>query len=59
MLKQVSRFVLTPLARGLFRAKIVGRKNVPREGAVILASNHLSCIDSVIITLFAHASRSE
>ncbi|MDC0991435.1 lysophospholipid acyltransferase family protein [Pontimonas sp.] len=56
MLKQVSRFVLTPLARGLFRAKILGRNNVPREGAVILASNHLSFIDSVIITLFAPRS---
>jgi len=56
MLKQVSRFFLSPLARGLFRAKIVGRKNVPREGPVILASNHLSFIDSVIITLFAPRS---
>jgi len=53
MLKQVSRLTLSPVARGLFRAKIVGRKNVPRTGPVILASNHLSFIDSVIITLFA------
>ena len=53
MLKQVSRLTLGPVARGLFRAKIVGRKNVPRTGPVILASNHLSFIDSVIITLFA------
>jgi 1-acyl-sn-glycerol-3-phosphate acyltransferase len=37
----------------LFRATIVGRKNVPRSGPVILASNHLSFIDSVVITLFA------
>ena len=56
MLKQASRLILSPLARGLFRAKIVGRKNVPREGAVILASNHLSFIDSVVITLFAPRS---
>jgi 1-acyl-sn-glycerol-3-phosphate acyltransferase len=53
MLKQVSRLTLGPLARGLFRAKIIGRRNVPKTGAVILASNHLSFIDSVIITLFA------
>jgi 1-acyl-sn-glycerol-3-phosphate acyltransferase len=32
---------------------IFGRRNVPKTGAVILASNHLSFIDSVIITLFA------
>ncbi len=53
MLKLVSRLTLGPVARGLFRAKIVGRRNVPKTGAVILASNHLSFIDSVVITLFS------
>jgi len=53
MLKQLSRLTLGPLARALFRAKIVGRRNVPKSGSVILASNHLSFIDSVVITLFA------
>lgn len=53
MLKQVSRAVLTPLVRVLFRAKIRGREHVPMEGPVILASNHLSFIDSVVITLLA------
>lgn len=53
MLKQVSRLTLGPLARALFRATIVGKKNVPSKGPVILASNHLSFIDSVVITLFS------
>lgn len=53
MLKQLSRMTLGPIARGLFRATIIGRKNVPKSGPVILASNHLSFIDSVVITLFA------
>jgi 1-acyl-sn-glycerol-3-phosphate acyltransferase len=53
MLKQISRLTLGPLARVLFRASIVGRKNVPKTGPVILASNHLSFIDSVVITLFS------
>jgi 1-acyl-sn-glycerol-3-phosphate acyltransferase len=53
VLKLVSRLTLGPVARGLFRAKIVGRRNVPKTGAVILASNHLSFIDSVVITLFS------
>lgn len=53
MLKHVSRLTLGPLARLMFRAKIVGRQNVPMTGPVILASNHLSFIDSVFITLFA------
>jgi len=53
MLKTVSRLTLGPLARAMFRAKIIGRQNVPKSGPVLLASNHLSFIDSVIITLFA------
>jgi 1-acyl-sn-glycerol-3-phosphate acyltransferase len=53
MLKQVSRATLTPLVRILFRAKVTGKTNVPLEGPVILASNHLSFIDSVVITLLA------
>ncbi len=53
MLKQVSRLTLGPIARLLFRAKISGRRNVPKSGPVILASNHLSFIDSVVITLFS------
>lgn len=53
MLKSVSRATLGPLARVLFRAKVTGKRNVPAEGPVILASNHLSFIDSVVITLLA------
>jgi len=53
MLKMVSRATLGPLARVLFRARVNGAKNVPMEGPVILASNHLSFIDSVVITLLA------
>ena len=36
MLKTVSRLTLGPVARGLFRAKIVGRRNVPKKGPVLL-----------------------
>ena len=53
MLKLASRAFLTPLVRVLFRAKVEGKKNVPMQGPVILASNHLSFIDSVVITLLA------
>ncbi|ALX66759.1 1-acyl-sn-glycerol-3-phosphate acyltransferase [Microbacterium sp. XT11] len=37
----------------LYRPRIEGRENVPREGAVIFASNHLSFIDSVAIPVAA------
>ena len=53
MLKFVSRAILAPLVRVLFRARVEGKKNVPMDGPVILASNHLSFIDSVVITLLA------
>ncbi|WP_338015560.1 lysophospholipid acyltransferase family protein [Streptomyces sp. CB03234] len=42
-----------PLARLVYRPVIEGRENVPQRGPVILASNHLSFIDSVVIPLVA------
>ncbi len=47
------RTVMAPIARIIYRPKVIGRKNVPRTGAVILASNHLSFIDSIAIPLVA------
>jgi 1-acyl-sn-glycerol-3-phosphate acyltransferase len=49
----VARFVLRPLMFLLFRPHIVGRENVPLDRPVILASNHLSFIDSIVIPLAA------
>ena len=45
--------VLVPLARVFYRPRIEGRSNIPRTGKVILASNHLSFIDSLVIPMFA------
>ena len=56
MIKFLARAFLAPLARLLFRPKIIGKQNVPRAGAVLIASNHLSFIDSVVITLVAPRS---
>lgn len=39
--------------RGLWRPRIEGTEHVPRTGGVILASNHLSFIDSFVIPLAA------
>jgi 1-acyl-sn-glycerol-3-phosphate acyltransferase len=49
----VSRFVLRPLFLLLFRPHVTGRPNVPAEGPFILASNHLSFIDSMAIPLMS------
>ncbi|MBM7751910.1 1-acyl-sn-glycerol-3-phosphate acyltransferase [Microbacterium laevaniformans] len=49
----IGRWVVAPLARLLYRPRIEGRKNFPRKGAVILASNHLSFIDSFVIPMAA------
>jgi 1-acyl-sn-glycerol-3-phosphate acyltransferase len=56
MIKFLARAFLAPLARLVFRPRIVGKQNVPRTGAVLIASNHLSFIDSVVITLVAPRS---
>ena len=56
MIKFLARAFLAPLARLVFRPKIIGKQNVPRSGAVLIASNHLSFIDSVVITLVAPRS---
>ncbi|MFZ4895893.1 lysophospholipid acyltransferase family protein [Plantibacter sp. Mn2098] len=47
------RAILIPTAKLLYRPKIIGRKNVPKRGKVILASNHLSFIDSIAIPISA------
>lgn len=44
---------MVPLARLIYRPVVEGRDNVPKQGPVILASNHLSFIDSVVIPLVA------
>lgn len=53
MIKFVTRVLFPPLIRILFAAKVIGRSNMPATGGVILASNHLSFFDSVILTLLS------
>ncbi|WP_134323155.1 lysophospholipid acyltransferase family protein [Cumulibacter soli] len=40
-----------PAFRGLSRLKIDGKEHIPPEGAVIVAANHLSSMDAVIVPL--------
>jgi 1-acyl-sn-glycerol-3-phosphate acyltransferase len=43
--------VVAPILRVLFRPRVEGLENVPRYGPLIVASNHLSFIDSFIIPM--------
>ena len=56
MIKFMARAFFAPVARLVFRPRILGKSNVPRSGAVLMASNHLSFIDSVVVTLVAPRS---
>ena len=47
----MKNIVVGPILLGLFRPWIVGLDKIPKEGGVILASNHLSFIDSVFLPL--------
>ena len=53
MLYLVVRFLLRPLFHVVLRMHVTGRENVPVNGPFILASNHLSFIDSMVIPLSA------
>lgn len=53
MVKFFTRLLFPPIIRLLFAATVVGRRNMPATGGVILASNHLSFFDSVILSLLA------
>lgn len=48
---QLSRLIAGPFLRGLWRPRIIGGENIPDTGGAILASNHLSVIDSVFLPL--------
>ncbi len=47
----MKHIVAGPLLRGVFRPWVSGAENIPAHGAVLLASNHLSFIDSIFLPL--------
>jgi len=49
MLYELASSVITPTVKGIWRPKVSGLHHVPKTGGVILASNHLSFADSVVI----------
>jgi 1-acyl-sn-glycerol-3-phosphate acyltransferase len=47
------RALLGTIARVIYRPRVSGRGNVPTTGPVILASNHLAFLDSIVIPILA------
>lgn len=47
----IKNFILGPILSILFRPWIRGGENIPKRGAAILASNHLSFVDSIFLPL--------
>jgi 1-acyl-sn-glycerol-3-phosphate acyltransferase len=47
----MKNLVAGPILKTVFRPWITGLENIPKEGGLILASNHLSVIDSVFLPL--------
>ena len=48
---QVSRMVAGPLLRAFARPLVTGLEHIPAEGGAIIASNHLSIVDSIYLPL--------
>jgi 1-acyl-sn-glycerol-3-phosphate acyltransferase len=51
VLYPVMKHVVAPAARLVYRPVVDGLENIPTDGPVILAANHLSFIDSVVIPM--------
>mgnify|MGYP000474704368 FL=1 len=45
--------VLGPLLHRAFRIRIVGRERIPEQGPAILAANHVSALDGILLALIA------
>jgi len=48
---KLSRLIAGPFLHGLWRPHVIGAENIPATGGAILASNHLSVLDSVFLPL--------
>ncbi len=53
MLYEVTHAVVPPLAKAIWRPTVEGIGNVPPTGPVIVASNHVSFADSLVIPIVA------
>ena len=52
MLYALARCIFVPFFKLFFRARVIGKENLPAEGPVILAANHLSNWDPPFLACF-------
>ena len=45
----IIKCILTPLFFLIFRPKVIGKSNIPKNGSVVLAGNHTNNLDSVML----------
>ncbi|MBR1862549.1 MAG: 1-acyl-sn-glycerol-3-phosphate acyltransferase [Ruminococcus sp.] len=48
------RAVIKPLFVAVFRPRIVGAEHIPKEGAAVLAGNHMHALDPILIDICTH-----
>jgi len=53
VLYEVLHAIVPPVARPVWRPTVEGTEHVPMSGPVLIASNHLSFADSVVIPIVA------
>lgn len=51
VLYRIGKVVCTPIFKAFYRYKIVNKNNIPEQGGFIVASNHLSFSDPVLLGL--------
>ena len=47
--KFVSKFIIFPIYKCIFRGHLIGRENIPQKGSFILVSNHGSLLDPPLL----------
>ena len=48
---KAARIVLKPLFHILYRPVIIGRENIPAEGATVIAGNHMHALDPMMVDI--------
>lgn len=46
---KITKFILNPIYILIYRPTFVGRNNIPKEGAVIIAGNHTNYLDAAMM----------